>query len=59
LHTLDTAAIQLSGFKVLFFKPQNVQQGISNIELKTSSFCGSLFDLPAVPLDKVEIIPQR
>jgi len=31
-----------------FFKPQNIEQGISNIEVITSSFCGSLFYLPAI-----------
>jgi hypothetical protein len=25
------------------FEPQNIEQGISNIEVITSSFCGSLF----------------
>jgi hypothetical protein len=29
--------------KVPLFEPQNVEEGISNIEVITSSFCGSLF----------------
>jgi len=33
-----------------FSEPQNVEQGISNVEVNTSHFCGSLFALPAMPL---------
>jgi hypothetical protein len=31
------------------FEPQNVEQGISNVEVNTSSFCGSLFDIRHSP----------
>ena len=31
------------------FEPQNIEQGISNIEVSTSSFCGSLFCCSTCP----------
>ena len=35
----DTSGIQN------ILKPQNIEQGISNVEVTPSSFCGSLFDI--------------
>jgi hypothetical protein len=33
------------GSVLIFSEPQNIEQGISNVEGRTSSFCGFLFDI--------------
>jgi len=35
----------IAHFSNLWFKPQNIESGMSNVEGKNSKFCGSLFDI--------------
>ena len=38
VHTWHRGYVSI-WFKIIFFKPQNVEQGISNVEVNPSSFC--------------------
>ena len=45
MYKLDREVMRVFGLKKTSSKPQNVEQGISNVEVNTSLFCGSLIDI--------------